>query len=64
MSDLIEIYKENINTILNRIGKILDNLSSLKNEKIEIAISDAENGIKEAERIVRKKINKIKYNKN
>lgn len=52
MSDLIDIYKENINTIFNRTGKILDNLSHLPNEKVADSISEAESGIREAERIV------------
>jgi len=55
MSELMDIYIENINTIFNRIGKILENLNHLPQEKIEASITESENGIKEAERIVRKK---------
>ena len=51
----MDIYIENINTIFNRIGKILENLNHLPQEKIEASITESENGIKEAERIVRKK---------
>ena len=54
MSDLLDIYKENINTIYNRTGKIIDNLTLLSEEKIEASIAEAENCIKEAERIVKK----------
>ena len=54
MSDLIDIYKENITTIYNRTGKIIENLTHLPSEKIEASITEAENCIKEAERIVKK----------
>ena len=52
MCDLLEIYKENINTIFNRTGRILDNIPHLSQEKVEGSINEAENCIKEAERIV------------
>ena len=52
MSDLVEIYLDNIKTIFTRVGKLLDNLSSQSLEKSENTIIEAENSIREAERIV------------
>jgi hypothetical protein len=52
MSDLVEIYQDNIKTIFTRVGKLLDNLTNQSSEKTENTILEAENGIKEAERIV------------
>ncbi len=52
MSDLVEIYQDNIKTIFTRIGKLLDNLSSQTTEKSENTLAEAENSIREAERIV------------
>ena len=52
MSDLVEIYQDNIKTIFTRVGKLLDNLSSQSSEKSENTIIEAENSIREAERIV------------
>lgn len=53
MSELVEIYQDNIKTIFNRIGKLLDNLANLSNDKTENTIREAENSIKEAERIIK-----------
>jgi vacuolar-type H+-ATPase subunit E/Vma4 len=53
MSDLIEIYQENIKTIYTRVGKLLDNINNQSSDKTDNTIIEAENGIKEAERIVK-----------
>lgn len=53
MSELVEIYEDNIKTIFNRVGKLLDNMGSLPADKTENSIKDAENSLKEAERIVK-----------
>lgn len=53
MSELVQIYQENIKTIFNRVGKILDNNIILQSEKGEKTIQDAESSIKEAERIIK-----------
>jgi predicted RND superfamily exporter protein len=53
MSELVQIYKDNIKTIFNRVGKLLENLVNLPCDKAEKTIQDVENSIKEAERIVK-----------
>jgi len=52
MSELIEIYKENTNTIFIRIGKLFDNIQNLPAEKSESSFTEVEKSIKESERIV------------
>ena len=52
MSELVEIYQDNIKTIFTRVGKLLDNLSSQSSDKSENTLIEAENSIREAERIV------------
>lgn len=52
MSDLVEIYQDNIKTIFSRVAKLLDNLNTQSSEKSEHTITEAENSIREAERIV------------
>lgn len=53
MSDLIDIYQDNIKMIFTRIGKLLENLNNNSTEKAENSLMEAENSLKEAERIVR-----------
>jgi len=53
MSDLVEIYQENIKTIFTRIAKLIDNTSTQSSDKIENTITEADNSIREAERIVK-----------
>jgi N-acetylmuramic acid 6-phosphate (MurNAc-6-P) etherase len=52
MSELIDIYQDNIKTIFTRIHKILENVNILSEDKAQSAINEAENNLKEAERMV------------
>lgn len=60
MSDLFNIYEDNLNIVINRIQKIIDTLNNLskgnknkfKIDKTESAITDANNSMKEADRLV------------
>ena len=52
MSDLFSIYEDSLNIVLKRISSVSDTLNNLSKEKTESALVDAENSIKEAERIV------------
>lgn len=52
MSELFEIYQENIKTVFGKLTRILNSLSTLSTDKVEIGISEAETCIKEAERLV------------
>jgi len=65
MSDLFSLYEDSLNVVLRRISSVSETLNNLSKEKKESALVDAENSIKEAERIVRKRniifIKEFKY---
>lgn len=53
MSDLFDIYQENIKSIFGKVLKTLDNIQIYSNEKAETALVEADSHLKEADRIVR-----------
>lgn len=53
MSDLFDIYQDNIKNLFGKINRILDNLSLYSNEKLEEALNDAETHIKESDRLIK-----------
>jgi hypothetical protein len=52
MSELFDIYQDNIKTVFSRITRILDNINTLSSDKAQIALDEAEVSLKEAERLV------------
>jgi hypothetical protein len=53
MTELFNIYQDNIKIAFSKITKILDNTTSKNSgEKSENSLNDAENHLKEAERLV------------
>lgn len=53
MSDLFSLYEDSLNVVLRRIASISDTMNNLSKEKTESALVDAENSIKEADKIVK-----------
>jgi hypothetical protein len=53
MSDLLDIYQENIKNVFSKISKILENLNMYSSEKAESAINEAEAHLKEADRLIK-----------
>ncbi len=49
---LFDIYQENIKTIFNKQNKLLDNMLTSSSEKGDAIASEAEQNLKEAEKIV------------
>ena len=49
---LFDIYQDNIKTIFNKQNKLLDSLTNASFEKSECIVSEVEQNIKEAEKIV------------
>lgn len=52
MSELFDIYQQNISSIFKKINKNIDNLNISKTEKVEFELSEADKNIKEADKIV------------
>lgn len=53
MSELFDIYQDNIKILFGKINRILDNLSLYSNEKLEEALNEAETHIKESDRLIK-----------
>lgn len=53
MTELSNIYQDNIKIAFNRITKILDSLNTLSTDKSSELLSEADSHLKEAERLVR-----------
>jgi hypothetical protein len=53
MSELFEIYQDNIKNVFTKITKILNDINTVNPDKAEGMISDAENNIRDAEKLVR-----------
>lgn len=53
MSDLFNIYEDNLNITIDRIKKIIETFNNLSKEKAEYAIKDANNCIKEADKLIK-----------
>ena len=53
MSDLFDIYQENIKSVFSKILKILDNVDIYSSDKSEQSLNEADSHLKEAERIVK-----------
>jgi hypothetical protein len=53
MSELFEIYQDNIKILFGKITRILDNISLYTNDKVEQALNEAETHIKESERLIK-----------
>jgi hypothetical protein len=49
---LFDIYQENIKAIFNKQNKLLDNMLNASSERGDAIVSEAEQNIKEAEKIV------------
>lgn len=60
MSDLFSLYEDSLNVVLRRISSVSETLNNLSKEKKESALVDAENSIKEAERIVKNMLFNLK----
>ena len=56
MSDLFSIYEDSLNIVLKNINTVMEHMNHLSKEKTESALNDANNNLKEAERIVILKI--------
>jgi hypothetical protein len=52
MSDLFSIYEDSLKIVLANINTTLEKINNLSKEKTEYALSDCNNNLKEAERIV------------
>lgn len=53
MSELLDIYQDNIKNVFTKINRILDNLNMYSSDKCEIAINEADTHLKEAERLIK-----------
>jgi hypothetical protein len=53
MSELLNIYMDNLNIIFNKINKTMKPLTSQKTEKFDISCKDLDINIKEAERMLK-----------
>ncbi len=53
MTELSNIYQDNIKIAFNRITKILDSITTSSTEKTSDLLNEAESHYKEAERLVR-----------
>lgn len=64
MSDLFNIYEDSLNGLLNRIRNVTDTFNNLSKGKIpqlikdkaEYALIEANNSIKDADRLVKSKV--------
>jgi hypothetical protein len=54
MSELFDIYQENIKTLFHKISRILDNISINSSDKAELVLTEADSHLKESERLVNK----------
>lgn len=52
MSDLFSLYEDSLNIVMRKITNVVETLSNLSKDKTEAALADANNNLKEAERIV------------
>jgi hypothetical protein len=57
MSDLFSLYEDSLNIVLKKITTVVENIPNLSKEKTESALEDANNNIKEADRIVTSYLN-------
>jgi hypothetical protein len=60
MSDLFSLYEDSLNIVLRKITIVIESIPNLSKEKTENALEDANNNIKEAEKIVNNYFIKIK----
>ncbi len=53
MTELFDIYQDNIKTVFSKLTKILENIPIYSNETTEKALQEADTHIKEAERLIK-----------
>ena len=53
MTELFEIYQENIKILFGKITRILDNVNTFSNDKIDQSLNEADAHVKEAERLIK-----------
>lgn len=57
MSEIIEIYEDNLKILFSRLSKIFGNINIQSREQAKSSLSEAETNLKEADKIVNPELN-------